>query len=279
MNGLTNLIYLFRGFYHLRIASDLSCQSISLFHAILYRTNELGFPERVKITNGELCESSGICKNTLMKCRRTLQEYRYDGQWLLKYQEGTTHQCGFYSINYDLLTISFYNELIVNQKATNSQPKGNRKSTNGAILVDNLNQNQSHSNTILDHTNQTIKNQTRPDPLSEQLTKVEGEISQNDFRLVGFSYKGINKEQMQHIAKWYQEGRSDQIVKYYGQAVMDAIEVWRKSEWKHILYLWNHPNRLLKLEGQKIQKQGLLHKGVSNGHQWVFTRDKVGMAN
>jgi hypothetical protein len=230
MNELTNLIYLFRGFYHLRIASDLSCQSISLFHAILYRINELSFPDRVKITNGELCESAGICKNTLMKCRRTLQEYRYDGQWLIQYQEGTTHQCGFYSINYTLLTFSFSDALIVNQKGTNSQPKGNRKSTNGAILVDNLTQNQAHSYTISDHKDKTIKNQTRPDTRVDNLTKVEGEIPKNDFRLVGFSYKGINKEQMQYLAMWYQEGRSDQIIKYYGQAVMDAIEVWRKSD-------------------------------------------------
>ena len=102
-----NLISLFRSFYQLNISSDLSTSCIALFMAILYRANELGFPDNVRITNSELSSHTGLVLQSIDNCRKTLCQYQYEGRennnWLIRYKTGTTHRCGTYYINYDLL--------------------------------------------------------------------------------------------------------------------------------------------------------------------------------
>jgi hypothetical protein len=207
----------------------------SLLHGLIRIFNRLKYPEYTIISNTELQRKCGIESNHFQRVRESLLKFLIDPNdqesWIVKYQAGDNQSAGKYTFNYSYLNLTttlpqVYHEFTntlpqdipqVYHEFTNTDPK----------VPKNVND---HRKNRLDQKDKTKKDQTKPDTRVDNLTKDEGEIPKNVFQLVGFSYKGINKEQMQYIVKWYQEGRSDQIVKFYGQAVMDAIEVWRKND-------------------------------------------------
>ncbi len=129
-----NLIVMFRAFYQLNIASDLSSSCLAIFMGILYRANELGFPDDLRITNSELCAHASLQHSAFNKCRKTLTDYRCNNQWLIKYSQGTTHRCGTYKINYELLQIIPFNGTKGNKRVTKPDIKGNKRVTKPSTI-------------------------------------------------------------------------------------------------------------------------------------------------
>ncbi len=101
-----NLISIFRNFYKSGIATNLTTSELGLFHALLYKANELRYRPKIEISNTELQSLSGLNASALCHTRQKLSAFRFENdqnQWLVKYSAGTTKRCGSYEINWKLL--------------------------------------------------------------------------------------------------------------------------------------------------------------------------------
>ena len=75
---------------------------------LFYKFNELGFPDKIKISNTEMCSLSAFGDTrTLNHARNDLISYLYDDDnpesWLIKYEENTIKEYGIYHFNYSVL--------------------------------------------------------------------------------------------------------------------------------------------------------------------------------
>lgn len=207
----------------------------SLLHALIRIFNRLKYPEFATISNTELQRKCGIESNHFQRVRESLLKFLIDpndpNSWIVSYEGGEKQSSGKYMFNLPYLNITTTLPEDYHDSTTPLPPQLPQVYHEITNVIPKVPKNvNDHIKNRSDQKDQTKKNQTKPDAGVDSLTKEENEIVEKDFRLVGFSYKGINKEQIVYIAKWYQEGKVGEIVKYYGQKVMDAIEEWRKSD-------------------------------------------------
>jgi hypothetical protein len=109
-----NLIHLFRGYYKLGIQNFIGTSAHAIFTGLLFKLNELGFPDSVKTSSREMLSLSGIIDvRTLRNARNKLTQYRHQennpDSWLIKYIEGNIKEYGTYYINYVILQENYSN--------------------------------------------------------------------------------------------------------------------------------------------------------------------------
>lgn len=144
-----NLISIFKNYYKLGIHHFIGNSGHAIFTGLLYKFNEMGFPDELKISSQEICTISALDIRTFRSAIKLLVEYRhYDGDpdsWIVKY-EFNVKEYGIYSLNF-----TFMLQLCSNFATTLPQKNGDapiskpRKARMSA-------KNARPSNTILDHT-------------------------------------------------------------------------------------------------------------------------------
>jgi hypothetical protein len=118
-----NLIILFRNYHKLSIPSYIGTTANSIFHGLLYKFNEMGFPESLKISNKELLHLSGIADiRTFRHARQKLLNYLHNESdtesYLIKMFANNTKEYSIYSINYVILQENYLliNQLLISQR-------------------------------------------------------------------------------------------------------------------------------------------------------------------
>lgn len=109
-----NLINLFRNYHKLSIPSYIGTTANSIFHGLLYKFNEMGFPELLKISNKELLHLSGIADiRTFRHARQKLLNYLHNesdtDSHLIKMFANGANEYSVYSINYVILQENYSN--------------------------------------------------------------------------------------------------------------------------------------------------------------------------
>lgn len=195
-----NLIELFRNYYKSGIPNFIGTTANSIFLGLLYKFNEMGFPESLKISNREMLHLSGIVDiRTFRNARTILANYLHnDSQpesYLIKVEINDIREYTIYYINYVTLQENYCNITVKLQESysniTGKLQESYREISEiekdrGEISTDlrtepaknALLSNTIQYNTILDH---TIQDQINPnigptDPNS--LTKNDSMISE-----------------------------------------------------------------------------------------------------
>lgn len=180
-----NLITLYRTYYRLGIPNFIGTSSHAIFTGLLYKFNELGFPETIKISIREMLSLSGIDIRTFRQARKALCEYLHDADdpssWIVKYTENEIKEYGTYTINYAFLLINYNNETKLLQSCDNNatilQQSSNIKlrddKIKGAVFDPISAKNALLSNTIQDNTKQYSFCEERENVSSEVSDEIE----------------------------------------------------------------------------------------------------------
>ena len=160
-----NIIDLFRNYYRLDIHQFIGNSAHAIVTGLLYKFNERGFPDELKISTKEMFSLSAISDiRTLRNARNLLTSYRHEENnaksWIIQYQENDIKEYGTYKINYVYLLeyyCNFTEKLHSNYnndvKLQESYSKKNGLSSKIAPdLLPKSAKNALLSNTILDHT-------------------------------------------------------------------------------------------------------------------------------
>ena len=112
-----NLITLFRGYYRIGVHHYIGISGHAMFTGLLYKFNELNFPESLKISVSEMLSLSGISDvRTFRNARKKLTNYLHNEDdpesWIVKYTEGNIKEYGSYEINYVIL-LEYYSKVTV----------------------------------------------------------------------------------------------------------------------------------------------------------------------
>lgn len=218
---LRNIIDLFRNYYKLDIHHFVGISAHAIMTGLLYKFNELHFPDELKISVKEILSLSGISDiRTLRNARKILTGYLHEEEnknsWILKYQENTIKEYGIYMINYVYLLESSCN-ITVNLLESSSKKDGLSTKIAPDLLPKSA-KNALPSNTIPDHTIRNDKNISLSptslividDPIDEFENKSESEIQnfQKGKKLIEEQYKqffvnnqsrGLSEEQRNMI--------------------------------------------------------------------------------
>jgi hypothetical protein len=139
-----NLISLFKNYYKLGIHHFIGNSGHAIFTGLLYKFNEMGFPENLKISIQEICTLSALDIRTFRNARKLLIEYRHyendPESWIIDF-ESSVREYGIYTLNYTFLLQSCNN--FVNNVATTllqkngdapiSSPRKQRMSAKNAL--------------------------------------------------------------------------------------------------------------------------------------------------
>lgn len=238
-----NLITLFRGYYRIGIHHYIGTSGHAMFTGLLYKFNELNFPDSVKISVNEMLSLSGITDvRTFRNARNKLTNYLHTKDdpesWVVKYTEGEIKEYGSYELNYVIL-LEYYCNITV--ELQESYSKKSRLTTKIDPYVDPKSaKNALPSNTIQEDTIQDI---STTDDFSEKRKRVEQIVSKyftmpslkfrpNDITVIAqYSDEQINNvvsradsEQvmyakvpgyilrgLEHYAEWYNNEKPDNI--------------------------------------------------------------------
>ncbi len=175
-----NLITLFKNYYKLGIPNFIGNSAHALFTGLLYKFNEMGFPDSLKISIREVLLLSGIADiRTLRKARDTLTNYLQNesdtDSHIAIYTEGETKDYGNYSINYVILQDNYSNIPVKKSKLYED-----RQNEKGDLCTQPA-KNVLHSDTILENTIQDYSssplNGTDPIKENSKNEKDDNEIS------------------------------------------------------------------------------------------------------
>lgn len=100
------LIDVMRGLDKLALYKQLPGTEFHFLIGLIMRANELGFPKRLDLTNGQAMGcGGGECSESVRIRRRKLAKIRIQNQWLVKFNPGDKwkKQASTYQINYKLL--------------------------------------------------------------------------------------------------------------------------------------------------------------------------------
>lgn len=126
------MINLFRGYYLSGISSELSANASCIFQALLYKANELRYPQSFTLSNMELCGlASSLSYNAMWQARELLAEYKRNGEAIIKIAKGDSkkNKSATYEINYDLIQSAIIAQLSDNHQTINKQPIDNQDTT------------------------------------------------------------------------------------------------------------------------------------------------------
>ena len=116
-------INLMRNYYQLGISSELGPLASLLFQAILYKANELHFPETIRISSKELCSLAGdMSYHSMWQARERLSEYKYDSNTLIGIEKGDKRKniLANFKIKYEVLLRSDNNDRITIEEPQNN---------------------------------------------------------------------------------------------------------------------------------------------------------------
>jgi len=166
-------INLIRNFYQFGISSELGPLASLLFQSLLYKANELYFPETIKISSKELCSLSGnMSYHSMWQARDILKKYQFNDSWLIQLSKGekTKNTLAEFRINYAILLRSQNNDRIITEEPQNNDrittdAKVNYRSVDVLPLVCDDSQNDDigiHSKIRSDQTKQDIRSDQTP---------------------------------------------------------------------------------------------------------------------
>lgn len=155
-----NLITLFRNYFKLGIPNYIGTTANSIFQGILYKFNEMGFPDSLKISNRELLTLSGISDiRTFRNARRILAQYLHDENdnesYLVRVEPNDIREYSIYYLNYVILQENYSKVTVKLQESYReiSEIEKDRVKNSTDLSIDPA-KNASLSDTILDNTKQ-----------------------------------------------------------------------------------------------------------------------------
>ena len=231
MNRVT-LISLDNSLDNLYVYDRIKVGQHALLHALIRVFNRLNYPATATVSNTELQRKSGIESNHFLRIRESLTKFLIDPNdpesWVVSYQTGEKQSAGQYTFNYSYLNLTTTLPQVYHKSTTTlpqDTPQVYHDFTNGHPKVPkNVND---HRKNRSDQKDQTKKDQTRPDALSQNLSKIEN----IDYEkvLVGFSYKGISEGELKYIKEYYAQNKLDLIKRIWGDKVIEALSAWEKE--------------------------------------------------
>lgn len=108
MGNTQNLITLFRAYHKLGIPNYVGASANAIFHGLLYKFNEMGFPSTLKISNREMLTLSGIADiRTFRNARNILATYLHNEDdpesYLINFTNNDIKEYSVYRLNYVIL--------------------------------------------------------------------------------------------------------------------------------------------------------------------------------
>jgi hypothetical protein len=131
-----NLIDLFRNYYKLGIHHFVGNSGNAIMMGLLYKFNEMGFPDELRISNHEICALSALDIRTFRNTRDILNNYLHidndPDSWIFKSNENNRREYGTYHFNYVFLLEIYSNntanlQQTCNKIVTNLQQGSNKK--------------------------------------------------------------------------------------------------------------------------------------------------------